>query len=260
MRRASTGAAAARSTSDPPRLGCGLYAGTTTHYQTLGVAQGATTDQIRQAYRQLARELHPDRHLQSPPAEAATASRRMQDVNAAWAVLSNAGARDLYDLELNLARSRAGNGSRPSTPAPAHRASGTAPSYRPPVYDVPRHDVAARPGMVVFRGLPWVIVLVVLGFIFVFTAFAAGGGNDANGGASEGDATGPASTVPTPPRAGDCVRIVSATDIGVVDCGLAHDGQIAQVVPMGRPCASDTTGVYLPDLAQYACIRRSVGS
>ncbi len=172
----------------------------------------------------------------------------MQDVNAAWTVLSNEASRELYDLELNLARIRSAP-SNTATARPASAARPTAAASPRNTYD-PVTYAPARPGTVVFRGLPWVIVLVVLGFIFVFTAFAAGGGNDA---ATPTTTTAP----PPPPKAGDCVRFLSATEIGLVDCAAPHEGEIAQIVPFGRPCASDTTGIYLPDLAQYACVRRT---
>jgi DnaJ-class molecular chaperone len=53
-------------------------------YEVLGVARDASMDEIKQAYRQLAKELHPDRH---PDDEAA--AERFKDVNAAYDVLSD---------------------------------------------------------------------------------------------------------------------------------------------------------------------------
>ena len=53
-------------------------------YEVLGVARGASMDEIKQAYRQLAKELHPDAH---PDDEAA--AERFKDVNAAYDVLSD---------------------------------------------------------------------------------------------------------------------------------------------------------------------------
>ena len=55
----------------------------------LGVARGATADEIRAAYRRLAREHHPDRHLaQGVPSEfVRVAEARMAAINAAYATL-----------------------------------------------------------------------------------------------------------------------------------------------------------------------------
>lgn len=62
------------------------------HYEVLGVSREATTDQIKKAYRRLARELHPD---VNPSSEA---SERFKSVTHAYDVLSDAKQRQSYDM------------------------------------------------------------------------------------------------------------------------------------------------------------------
>ncbi len=51
-----------------------------THYDTLGVASSASSEEIRKAYLRRARALHPDRQHDRAPAEARRAERAMQQV------------------------------------------------------------------------------------------------------------------------------------------------------------------------------------
>ena len=62
------------------------------HYEVLGVARDASTDEIKKAYRRLARELHPD---VNPGTEA---SERFKSVTHAYDVLSDTKQRQKYDL------------------------------------------------------------------------------------------------------------------------------------------------------------------
>jgi molecular chaperone DnaJ len=61
------------------------------HYEVLGVARGATADEIKRAYRRLARELHPDTNPE-PEAEA-----QFKEVAHAYEVLSDPERRQRYD-------------------------------------------------------------------------------------------------------------------------------------------------------------------
>jgi curved DNA-binding protein len=64
------------------------------YYEVLGVPRTATPEEIKRAYRKLARKRHPD--LQ-PAAERAKASQAFQEINEAYEVLSDPEKRKRYD-------------------------------------------------------------------------------------------------------------------------------------------------------------------
>jgi DnaJ-class molecular chaperone len=68
------------------------------YYEVLGVERSATDQQIRDQFRKLARESHPDRHRGSDKAEA---ERKFQMLTEAVNVLTNPGKRKQHDAELS---------------------------------------------------------------------------------------------------------------------------------------------------------------
>lgn len=62
------------------------------HYTVLGVDRGATADEIRSAYRKLARQFHPD--VSADPA----AAERFKEVTQAYEILSDPEKRQRYDM------------------------------------------------------------------------------------------------------------------------------------------------------------------
>lgn len=62
------------------------------YYATLGVAKGATPEEIKKAYRKKALECHPDRNQGDPKAEA-----QFKQVSEAYEVLSDENRRRIYD-------------------------------------------------------------------------------------------------------------------------------------------------------------------
>jgi curved DNA-binding protein CbpA len=82
------------------------------HYALLQLPEEATPEQLRQAFRRLSKRFHPDT-TSLPAVEAEQAFQQLQQ---AYAVLSDPQARRRYDAELRLARLTAVAAARAAVP------------------------------------------------------------------------------------------------------------------------------------------------
>ena len=64
------------------------------YYQVLGLSKSASADDIKKAYRRLARQVHPDLHSGSKKSEM---EKKFKELNAAHEVLSDPDKRKKYD-------------------------------------------------------------------------------------------------------------------------------------------------------------------
>ena len=80
------------------------------YYETLGVDRNASDDDLKKAYRKLARQHHPDLHTGDQQKK--TAEDKFKEINEAYEVLKDAGRRAEYD-ELRQYRGQGGSGFEP---------------------------------------------------------------------------------------------------------------------------------------------------
>ncbi len=91
------------------------------HYLTLNIESGASDEEIKQAFRRLAKKFHPDKN----PGREKAAEQRFKKIIAAYKVLGNRKSRYIYDQKLRASRvsikdSRRANLRRKAKNDPAH--------------------------------------------------------------------------------------------------------------------------------------------
>jgi len=84
-------------------------------FEVLGVTPDTPRDEVRAAYRRLARRHHPDLHAAAPPGEQVRHERRMAEVTSAWRLINDPAA---------LARHRARSARAGAAPTDDATASG----------------------------------------------------------------------------------------------------------------------------------------
>jgi hypothetical protein len=231
------------------------------HYQVLGVAAGASQDELRRAHRQLARVLHPDRVASANAAERQLAERRMREVNAAWTVLSNPSRRREYDRSLAAAgagpgpRTDAGARTGPAAPRGSaasndhHRRAGSRdepdwPQEFDDEFDPDEEPLSAMHFWLLRRG-PVIAALVLAVGMFIFTAYAGTGGD--NG------------TNRTTIAAEDCVRVTDPPTAVRTSCASPNDGTIVTTVGAARDCPAGTRYVLLSGEERFTCVDGTAG-
>ena len=189
------------------------------HYRTLGVLAGASDEQIRAAYRRLARHLHPD--LVADPAGRRRAEAAMSEVNEAWMVLGDRDRRAAYDLVRRQAESIV-------RPSPVDEAV-----HGPQGDSFQAVPVPAAVGCLLQFGPAAVVVALLVGIV-VATAFMGGGREVA-------------------PRLGpgSCVELSST--IRVVPCTVETPVIVARGVA-GTPCPVGSVTLVLPTLIEQICV------
>lgn len=178
--------------------------GSPTHYDVLGVARTARVEDIRRAYRALARDHHPDRH-------GGRTTTEMVRINEAWRVLSDAQRRQRYDDTI----SGSGVEGRTSMSAPSSTDGHFGSSS-------PSHAVPAR--------FPWKFVV---GFFALATVVIL----------VIGAFTEPGETLPIDNiiRVGSCVDVDrQIQEAWEVSCDGPHDSQVVRMVPFDGRCPVDT--------------------
>ncbi|HEY2332336.1 MAG TPA: J domain-containing protein [Acidimicrobiales bacterium] len=189
-----------------------------TLYEILGVSNRASQDELRHAYRERARVLHPDHQQARGTGSSDALGADMRELNAAWRVLRDPAGRAAYDRSLAAAQ-EAANRSTSGWSDPDLDDEDD--------LDRPFRGRPAEPGDLVValvRALPWIVIVVVLGSIFVFTAFAGHHGTDT-----------------TSPVLGDCVR--STASLEVVACSQVDALQVRDITQQTSECPTGTIGV-----------------
>jgi hypothetical protein len=127
-------------------------------YMILGILPTATASQVKQAYRRLAREYHPD--LNKDP----RATERMKDINWANGILSDAHERSLYDLWRNSSARVAYDPGTNPPPSAGNQTHSSPPSNPPPRTTYSNDRMARNP-----RGqgcstpmIAWIIIMVLV--------------------------------------------------------------------------------------------------
>jgi molecular chaperone DnaJ len=198
-----------------------------THYERIGVSPDASRDQIRAAYRRLARRHHPDAHEGD--------NNQMAALNEAWRVLNDPARRAMYDASLRTA-------ARPAAATPAPEPDDLDDDFDDDERPIVGHRRGGFP-------LPLVLVVALFAMIFVITAYAY---------QRSGTVNGPAPTIPVDGviQIGSCVHIGDDAVARETPCGAPYSGVVVAFIARDGRCPPSTEGFRDPTSDGWVCIRR----
>ena len=87
-----------------------------TYYDVLGVSEAASQEEIKAAYRELVRQVHPDSLPNASPYWKQAAEEKTKEINEAYDVLSNVSKRREYDRLIAEARQGTMGSQKPPSP------------------------------------------------------------------------------------------------------------------------------------------------
>ena len=193
------------------------------HYQRLGVLPNASPEEIRAAYRQLARVHHPDKHNGQTSIE-------MLEINEAWRILSDPVLRYNYDVGL-----KAHNGKAAQSEDSARQER-----LRSVTLDAEqRHYTPAK--------FPWrfVLAVIAIGTAFILVMGALGQSDQPD-------------VIDNVLRVGSCVAVdENRQEVSEVSCAEPFDGTVEQLVPFDAVCPYPLAAYRDRQGMGLACIAKS---
>lgn len=231
-----------RRESSSERWGPATLTRTATHYEVLGVAPGASHDEVKRAYLDRALKYHPDRQVDESPEARARAEFHMRELNSAWEVLRSPARRADYDARLR--------GDTPVWERAGTRAKRTAP-VSPRVADLePDRPGTSAPSSSGWRVGPIVAIVIVVVAVLGFAAWATTSSTD--------EPRDVQVETGSPFQEGECVVLASlggrVTPVPG-ECSAIGASRIDQIVDLGRPCTGNTEAVDLQSEELRLCLR-----
>lgn len=196
-----------------------------THYTVLGVGAGASQESIREAYRRLAREFHPDRVGGS-----AAGGEKMPAINEAYRVLSDPARRAVYDATLRGTTDVTPPQSSP-TAAPRDEAGDEAMREW-------RYQHPDGPARIPWRSLAFFSLIAIIGIV-VLAQFN-----------EPGDPAAPDGIL----RTGDCVEVLANNLVAEVACAGEGDLVVRQFIAFDRVCSNGWTAYQDRQGMGVACV------
>jgi len=195
------------------------------YYERLGVSPSASADEIRAAYRNLARRYHPDSATTADPT-------RMASINEAWATLSDPGRRAMYDAALRGGDDR---GRQVASSSGATMGSSAEARHNP----FARYQDPPR--------FPWRFVVILVGVAIVLILGL---------GALAGD---PADApIDNLLAIGSCVEVDEVRgEVAEVPCDSPHDAVVDRLIPFDSVCPFGTEPFRDRQGMGLACIVRA---